>query len=245
MADDIAKKDEGKIVEGGEIPFGQSDAKPDSLDQVVGSATSETGKGSSAGSGLASVPEHAIKCYAHALAGTFNVPKNSELFFAYLYEPKMKYSLEKDTHELSFVASSELLNHDSRECLRVITGRDLSDDEVNLIFGLDLTKPSGQINARMFPEMAALHFQESVRKDLENFGYAFEIMRLPPTGRTFYAGLLSAKQNNVGTQLNKSGVSDPYRIDLPFTTKEVFDYAEQIGIKDVGHYLRMLEVKKE
>jgi hypothetical protein len=217
-----------KIVQSEDVAFGESDLQIDASHENHPS----TPASQPLGSGLEAVPMEAIDIYCSVLGRSYGIPEQNKFFFGYFYQPSMRGNI------MVFDPMDIMKGVDAVAALRAAAGIHLTDAYLlQSLIPVNANNLNAEVNISLgsFPEYAYFHQNPIRALATQPASPYFNLMKFPPRGRTFFAGVLHDKS----IQDVPGVIRATKDIILPVSTKDVIDYSKKIGIRDVAEYLQM------
>lgn len=246
----MTKENNPKIVRPGDVEFSQSDLEADVLNgqnsqsNNAGNSIETFSSGNYPSTGLEKVSREAIDLFIEGVGEFhrtyFRLDLRKELL------PLLAYFYNTKTHNndefIYFKRYTDKLNF--AEAVRnVFDPRIL---KTNIL--PDINNLSEEINQeeliKVFPEYRLI--KESIKpvKGSLPVDLFYELLKLPPLGKTFFSGLLhSLGSLNYVNSDKKTDFSK--EVKIPVLTAEIFDYAESIDVRNVPYYLMLLNRDKK
>lgn len=235
-------KGDDKVVVGGEISFEGSNAKADDL--VVESTGQQNAQPEVVYDDLSEI----IAAYIIQIGTAFNIPPNARSLFAYGYHvvpSNLLYDslFMKGKGRSYFVRP--ITNTDNEEDAEEILKHACPGLKYNEVIEYHMGRYHVDFN--IFPEYAAIEEHlRGERYERYPFCFSFDILRVPPTARTFFLGVLHNNRVvdefnadvSLNCQFNVYGSKLNHRINL----NDVLTYAKKIKLKesDAIKYAKML-----
>ena len=211
-----------KVVPDEDVVFAASSGKAD----IPQGSQSTIAPGSG---GLENISDEAIDHFCNTVGNVAAVPEHARRAFA--YGTRLRYA---DVY-CCYALVGAVPKQEAAEFIRVVCGPNTQKTDLTKL--LQESTDMSHI-LKSLPEFEAISNLCSIRYDKEGAPYS-QLLKLPPRGRTFFAGLLA--HLNVPGESHKT--EDPFEkmIRLRVSSRQVIDYAVSIGIQDVTTYLEMLK----
>jgi len=228
--------DDEKVIKGAPVNFeGDSNIKADQLEQIVNNPNTEPQISQQINSPLEKVEAAAIEEY---VKGISRATINNNYFFAYFYKLKI------DDDKVSFSPIETMYQEDLIEAARAVFGKNITNTDIlKHILKKKNFNEQGlvKIDYSIFPEYYEINSTLSTinTKLIKSNSYQ-TLMLLPPRARTLFAGAIYKSGKIKNQDLTTFKDADKTKIYIHVSTKEIIDYAVEIGIENVSIYLEMI-----